>query len=237
MIETKIIFERGEQSMKKGFLTILAMISLMFVPLIASAEYTSLDFDVIDGGTISYLNLDGPYYLKLNGTGLRVDRITASDDYGNSTSLEITNGMLNFTSGNHISGWSWGSGGSITITGGVKNPDGSQLLPIGAMLMSGSFNSAEVVPSGPRFKVAVSEFSDTKNPTLVSYFGFDTNSAWAGNFDISFSTLRGVIIGDFFNSTSVWSGDVYNALVPIPPPILLLGAGLIGIGFVRKRVF
>ncbi|MCX5806529.1 MAG: hypothetical protein NT010_10760 [Proteobacteria bacterium] len=227
--------------MKKGFLTILVMISLMFVPLVASAvntTYTSLDFDVIDGGTISYLDVNGTYYLKLNGTGLRVDRITAIADVGPSKSLEITNGMLNFISGDHIpgSGWSWGPGGSITITGGVKDSYGSQLLPDGTILMSGSFNSAEVYPSGPRFKVAVSEFLDTKDPDLVSYFGFDPKSAWVGDFNISFLT-KNVLIGNTFKSTTVLSGNVVNTPVPvpIPPTVLLLGAGLIGIGFVRKR--
>jgi hypothetical protein len=227
--------------MKKGFLTILVMISLMFVPLIASAvntTYTMLDFDVIDGGTISYLDVSGPYYLKLNGTGLRIDGITAIAANGPSKSLEITNGTLNFTSGNLISGWSWGSGGSITITGGVKElgPDGTQIISNGTTLLTGSFNSADVYRSGDTFKVTVSEFSDTKDLDLVSYFGFDRNSAWAGNFDISFSTKNGIGIGQFFTSISVDSGDVYNTPVPIPPSILLLGAGLIGVGVVRKRV-
>jgi hypothetical protein len=221
--------------MKKGFLTILVMISFMCVPLVAGAvntTYTMLDFDVIDGGTISYLDVHEPYYLKLNGTGLRIDRITASDDYGNSASFEITNGMLNFTSGNHISGWSWGPGGSITITGGVPGIGISD----GTKLMSGSFNSAEVYRSGPTFKVTVSEFLDTKDLTLVSYFGFDPRSSWVGDFQINFFTQNGIEIGQFFESTSVDSGNVFNTPVPIPPTILLLGAGLMGVGFIRKRV-
>jgi hypothetical protein len=223
--------------MKKGFLTILVIISLMFVPLIASAAYTSLDFDVIDGGTISYSTN------PLIGSGLRIDRIKAIADYGKGTSksLEITNGTLNFTSGAHISGWSWGPGGSITITGGVRelgpdgmsNPYGEQIIPDDTILLTGSFNSAEAYPSGEGlFKVAISDLSDTKDLRLVSYFGFDPRSAWVGNFGINFITQND--IGQFFYA-SVDSGDVYNTPVPIPPTILLLGAGLMGVGFIRKK--
>ncbi|MCX5806526.1 MAG: PEP-CTERM sorting domain-containing protein [Proteobacteria bacterium] len=225
--------------MKKGFLTILAIISLMFVPLIASAvntTYTMLDFDVNhvnSSGKINYLMETN----RLIGTSLGVDRITAIPDVGPSISLVIINGMLNFTSGDHISGWSWGPGGSITITGGVNKPDGSELLPEGTVLMSGILGNAMVSPvTSSTFKAAISDLSDTKDPTLVSYFGFDTKSAWVGNLNISFETSLSVAEPDFFNSMRANSGDVYNTPVPIPPTILLLGAGLMGVGFIRKKV-
>jgi hypothetical protein len=217
---------------KKGFFTVLILISLLVLPFVAHADSSpldfSLDFDIISGagGIVFYWGGNNP----LQGMNIKVERVTATLGEDPFDMLDISNGKLNFTSGAHTTGWNWGSGGTITITGGIPDLD----IPDDTVLMSGYFNSANVQGSGYTFKVTTSNFSDSKDKTLASYFGYGPDG-WQGDFNISFKANGSE--GNAFQSTKIYSGNVVNIpSVPIPSSVLLLVPGLAGLIAVRRRI-
>jgi hypothetical protein len=231
----KSSYLKGEKLMnKKVFFTIFVLISLIVLPFVANADSSpldfALDFDVNSGagGIISYGGGDN----SLQGINITVDSVMATiGDADPFATLIISNGKLNFTSGGHTNGWNWGSGGTITITGGIHYLNLE--IPDNTVLLSGSFNSANIEGAGDTFKVATSDFTDSKNEVLASYFGYGPNG-WLGNFNISFEATGSE--GNPFESTQIHSGGVNNTPVPIPPSVLLLAPGLAGLIAVRRRI-
>jgi hypothetical protein len=198
---------------------------------------TTLDFTVPGsnpGASIFYDGLGGP----LVGTGITITEVLGKNTpLHNGTLLPITGGVLNFTSGNLTSSaltpvpsWSFGSGGTITISGGIPGFTGT--------LMTGSFQSAivlTVASSGTTgFEISGAQFTDVKNPQLLEYFGISPTSAFWGTFNIGFLAPL-TIPPAGFQSLSVTSGDVLNNTVPLPPSVFLLGSGIVGLGLLGWR--
>src|SRR5262245_25272325 len=96
-------------------------IALLGVGLFASTASAApaIDFNmdaVQPGSSLSYAGGANP----LVGTNLSVDSVVGVSSPANNNVIEnLTGGTLNFTSGAHSAGFTWGAGGSITITGGV----------------------------------------------------------------------------------------------------------------------
>ena len=120
------------------------------------------------------------------------------------------------------------------VTGGIAGLG----IPNGSTLLSGTWTSAEVTNfTGTTWAIVLGSFVDTKNDTLVTYYGLPTgtnNYTWIIN--LTFTTSAVVVPPAAFSTGSVLSGDVTNQPVPEPSIILLMGAGLIGIWGFSKRI-
>src|SRR5437773_1553611 len=200
----------------------VAMLGLALSPIPALAD-SVLDFHVPAGtilvpqtGVISY----GGGLDPLVGTGIVVDSVVGLDTPSNDgVVLPCISCTLDFTTGANTGGWNWAGGGTITITGTADGATGT--------LMTGSFDSASVIAFGDTFKFAGAAFTDTKDSTLTTFYGLPPGATWAGNFGLTFFASGST--GQAFSSSLVGSGDVTNSL-PEPASLLLLGAGLAGIG-------
>lgn len=208
-----------------------------------SARAVELDFNISapTSGTISYGGTGG----GLTGTNIEVDNVVGLSTPANAnvTSLCLSC-MLNFSSGTLAGSggappsgvnngwWRFGSGGSITITGGVQL-QGSTDIPAGTTLLSGTFDSAFVQDLGSSFKVTFGSFTDTKHPDLLAYYGL-APSPFEGALTLLFGSVN-TGVGDAFTSTSVFSGSVVNTPVPVPAALWLFGSGVVAFAGLARR--
>lgn len=208
-----------------------------------SAMAVELDFNISapTSGTVSYAGGSS----DLIGSNIEVDNVVglSTPVNANVTSLCLSC-VLNFNSGgltgaggpppsgNNNGWWSFGSGGSITITGGVQLQGGTD-IPIGSTLLSGTFNSAFVQDLGNSFKVTFGSFADTKHHALLAYYGL-APSPFEGALTLLFGSVN-TGIGEGFASTSVFSGSVVNTPVPIPAAVWLFGSGVVALAGLARR--
>lgn len=228
-------------------LSILLGVGLMGL-FSSSAMAVELDFNISapTSGTISYNGAGG----GLTGLNIEVDNVVGllTPANANVTSLCVSC-VLNFTSGSLSNAggpppsgsnngwWSFGSGGSITITGGVQL-QGATDIPVGSTLMSGTFNNAFVQDLGAQFRVTFGSFSDSKHLDLLSYYGL-TPEPFTGALTLLFGSSNGGV-GSAFTSTSVFGGSVVNTPspvnpVPLPAAIWLFGSGVAGLLAAKGR--
>ena len=245
----------NDRTRKQTGLRILIATGLMLSAVLtsfmsASAVAATLDFNLSapTSGTISYNGSGG----GLIGSNIEVDNVvglstTANDNVTSlclSCVLNFSSGTLTGSGGPPPSGvnngwWRFGSGGSITITGGVQL-QGSSDIPLGSTLLTGSFDSAFVQDLGANFKVTFGSFSDSKHADLLAYYGLPEGN-YQGALTLLFAAPNGGD-GSAFTSTSVFSGNIVNAPVPIDPvPVpgaaLLFGAGLLSLVSVMRQRF
>jgi hypothetical protein len=208
-----------------------------------SAMAVELDFNLSapTSGTVTYAGGGG----ALVGSNIEVDNVVGLSTPANTNVTSVCfSCLLNFNSG-ALTGsgpqnggwWSFGSSGTISITGGVQLQGGTDISS-GATLLMGSFSNAFVQDLGSQFKVTFGSFSDTKNVDLLSYYGLTPGTPFQGALTLLFAaTDNGV--GSPFTSTSVFSGNVVNSPAPVPLPAAawLFGSALVGLaGVLRKKL-
>ena len=229
----------------KGMISAMAMgFWLTGLSVSPSAMAVELDFNISapTSGTISYGGGSG----ALIGSSIEVDNVVGLSTPANANVTSIcVSCVLNFTSGAETTAggptgpnngwWSFGSGGTITITGGVQLQSGTD-ISLGSTLLTGSFTSAFVQDLGGQgFKVTFGSFSDTKNADLLSYYGLTPGTPFQGALTLLFGSTNGGI-GSAFTSTSVFSGNVVNApAVPVPAAVWLFGSGAAALVGLAKR--
>jgi len=209
----------------------------------SSAMAVGLDFNIgaPTSGTISYAGGSS----DLIGSNIEVDNVVGLSTPTNSNVISVcVSCVLNFTSGtlagaggsnqNNNGWWSFGPGGTITITGGVQLQGGTDISP-GSTLLSGTFNSAFVQDLGVNgFKVTFGSFSDTKHADLLSYYGLTPGTPFQGALTLLFASVNSGV-GGAFTSTTVFSGTVVNAPVPLPAAAWLFGTGVVGLWATRRK--
>ena len=201
--------------------------------LTTTANAATIDFG-IEAPTLGTISFAGGG-AALVGAGIDIDSIVGLDTPSNSnTPISCDSCVLSFTTGAHTGGWNFASGGTITIIGGA----GGGIVGGGSTLLSGTFVSATVFDLGGsfmNFKILGANFTDTKHADLLAYFGMPAGD-YLGGLNISFRTYGLPDVGDAFDQSALFSGDVINTPVPVPASVMLFGSGLLGlVGIARRR--
>ena len=158
-------------------------------------------------GTISYGGSGG----ALIGSNIEVDNVVGLSTPANaggagalciSCALNFNSGTLTGSGPQNGGWWAFGSGGAITITGGVQLQGGTD-IPLGSTLLTGNFNNAFVQDLGTQFKVTFGSFNDTKNADLLSYYGLTPGTSFQGALTLLFAAPDNGA-GSPFTSTSVF---------------------------------
>ncbi|MDN5940808.1 MAG: hypothetical protein L0H94_02905 [Nitrospira sp.] len=202
-----------------------------------SAKAVSLDFSINapSPGSISSAGGGAP----LIGSNIEVDKMIGLSTPANAGIEGIClSCTLNFTTGGLTSSgggtWNFGAGGTVTITGGAQLP-GAPNIALGSTLLSGTFNSAAVQDLGfQQFMISFGTFFDSKHPDLLAYYSLIPGTPFEGAFSLLFNSPDPAPNGAFA-STTIFSGNVVNAVVPLPAAVLLFGSGLAGLLTARGR--
>jgi len=166
--------------MSRTRLVVLVAIALLSAQVGAHASGTvATDWYLGSGGTYSWAG---------GGSGLVGANLGIQDVVGNGTPLfngqilSITEGLMNFTSGayNGVAGstWSWGPGGTFSVTGCIAGVTAASCNGSNNVtLLSDDFQSITIVPvGGSNFDIEFGQISGTINALVASHFGLSSTS-------------------------------------------------------------
>lgn len=173
------------------------LIPFLFLPLQASANGI-LDFTIpVNSGTLSYAGGSS----ALIGSNIGVSTVLGYGGTQNSfTSVNITNGQLDFATGNSTGAWQWAAGGSLAVTasGTIGNFTGT--------LLEGTFNDVSLDPVGlGQFDLALGGFTGTVSSQISNYYGFSDSSV---DGDLGMLTYISGSPGSAFGNAPVLGGAV-----------------------------
>lgn len=159
-------------------------------------------------------------------------------------SLVVENGALAFNTGpftgttpdgtsvaSAAKDWNFGSGGSVTLTGGIP----ALGIPAGSNLLSGTFSDPSTVRplGGNDLKVQGAAVLSDVNKQLAQYFGLQTGVMYTGGISTLFSAAGNAPSG--FSSTGYTAGQVTTTPVPEPGTLALFALTLGCVAALRRR--
>lgn len=211
--------------------SVVALVLSVFTGTANALPILSFDDDTASqNGVVSYDGAGG----ALVGSGIDFVSVTGFDTPSNSgVALTCELCVLDFETGANISEgpglWEFAGGGSLTITGTVKN--GAVVIASGT-LVTGIFDSAIAFGGGSTLTFA-GLGTDIKNRSLIEFFGLTGVDFAFASTDIS---LGGVIIDPITQgfTANVTNADLDNT-VPEPSMIALMSLGLVGLGIAGRR--
>lgn len=198
-----------------------------FMLLTTSAWAVPIAFDLGVGGTISYAGGD---------TGFTTTNGVVTSVGNGTTSLAISGGDLDFSTGNYTGGVStasgfsntYSSGGFVSITGDIGF--GVTTLMQGDFSGTSVFNCCVGAGAVPLYASVFGGYLDVTyiDPTLVAALGFQLPAGVGAlaQVDIHFSAAP-TGSGQAFSGIQGGGAAVVTSSVPEPATLLLLGAGMI----------
>jgi hypothetical protein len=214
-------------------------LAVLLGPVVVGAQpVLKFDDPTAPGGTVSYNGLLGP----ITGTDIQFQSILGIGTPLNAgVELTCVGCLLNFTTGAvttegspGVAPWVAGPGGTISIVGAIP---ALGILP-GTTLLTGTFSGTplEVIGLGLQFGLFAGAGDDVKNEDLAAFFGLPADFTFANTAitaDITHNPITaafsGVVVNADLNNTS-------TLVVPYPFTLLLVGAGLLGVGLLRRRI-
>jgi PEP-CTERM motif len=217
--------------------TALAISALALAP--SANAVPTLNFDDLSqsGGTIAYSGSGGPL---IGNQIIGLSSVTGSDTpLNNNVSLSCVNCVLSFSTGNYISGpsgipptWTFAGGGFFTLNGELETSTGTDIA--NGTLLDGSFSNNATIQliGGSLFFTGAG--IDTKHPALLAFYGLSSVTNFTfGTTDIS--VPNPTIEGGGFTGTVAETDIINFAQIPEPMTLLMLGMGLLSLGFIVRR--
>ena len=214
-------------------------LAVLLVPVVVGAQpVLKFDDPTAPGGTVSY---DGTLGSPIVGTDIQFQSILGIGTPNPGVELTCVGCLLNFTTGPvtseggpGVAPWVAGPGGTISIVGAIP----ALGIPAGTTLLSGTFSGTplEVIGAGLNFGLFAGAGDDVKNEELATFYGLPADFTFA-NTAITADIIHNPITAAF--SGTVVNADLNNTstvVVPYPFTLLLVGAGLLGVGLLRRRV-
>lgn len=211
-----------------------ALVAVALAASPANADTLALFGTPPTAGLVGYLGGATPFF----GGGMALDGLVSDGTPANSGTLATcVNCQLGFATGNFLLGdstaWSFGSGGSFAVTGGVDLTGNAVLGDPGdieqTVLFSGSFRKAPLSPfvgiaagTNPFIGVVLAYFKASLDPALAAHFGEPTSTRGLLTFHFNAEGTA----PEAFVSREVTDVTVI-ASVPEPATVMLLASGLV----------
>ncbi|NEQ71619.1 MAG: PEP-CTERM sorting domain-containing protein [Okeania sp. SIO2C9] len=197
----------------------------------ANAAVIQFDDETISGGTISYDGEGG----SLVGTDFLLDMVMGIDTNANDgAELVCDSCVLNFETGANISEdgfYTFGSGGSVSITGTVRD-DLGEIIADGE-LVSGSFTGDISVGANDFSAAFLGLGVNEVNSDLSSFFGIETTDFIFAQTVIAMEDVEVENNGGF--SGVVTNVDFDSKAQKVPEPTVLFGLGVVVAGLTVSR--